>query len=621
MKTSRPALLLISSLFVGHAVGGSYRFESLGEPVKIRTLSFCAVTQDPDGFSVGWAPFLEDGLDRMALVGVRTDTGAVIWNDLSKYRQGKVTLTQGNDGNVYVYAGAPGHFFRYDIVRRELQDLGMPEDAASYYAWGALGPDGRFYVGTYPNAALVCCDTRTGKIENLGRLSPDNRESYIYPSVAISDDNIVYCPVGLHHMELWACNARTGARKQILPPALTELQGSPRVWTGTDGRVYGSAGETSFLCLGERIEPGKTIPERSAPLLLAGGKLLGAINEEGKLSLTDPKTGKRTWLQTQFEGSRAFIFSVGCERGGRIYGSCALPSRSFSYDTATGKLTDLGILDSGKCEVYDTISQPEGLFLASYFGAHVDLYDPDKPLEPDKNPRHLGSAPGQERPIQWCLGPEGMLYTGTEPAKGRLGGALLRVNPKDLSLKMWPTPIRNQSIEYVAAIPETGELLCTTSIEGGSSAIPTENEACVFLWDTKKEAMVFRAEPIRGTKTYGRAVRARNGLIYGVGGRKYYAFDPKARAFIFTGSLPVKRLHFPGLNDEPVGPLGLIYGLGDDAVFAIAPADHSARVVARDPSISGSGAGAWGASGFFVTLEGVLYYGSGATLMRCRLEN
>ena len=193
----------------------------------------------------------------------------------------------------------------------------------------------------------------------------------------------------------------------------------------------------------------------------------------------------------------------------------------------------------------------------------------------------------------------------------------MRVNRKDGLLKVWPTPIADQSVEYVAPVPETGELFCTTSVRGGSSAIPTETSACVFLWDTAKEEMVFRADPVPGTETYGRAVRGRNGLIYGLAEKRYYVFDPVGRSIVFTGELPVKSLRFPHLNREPVGPRGLIVGLGDDAVYCIDPADNSARVLARHPSIGSPGKG--GAHGFFVTPDGVLYYGSEATLMRYRL--
>ena len=591
--------------------------ESLGEPVRIRELSFSLVTQDPEGHHIAWAAFLETVLNSTALVGVRTDTGEVLHHDLSEYGEGKITITEGADGNVYVYAGDPGHFFRYDIKQRLLEDLGMAADPAGYYAAGALAPDGKFYVGSYPNATLVCCDTNTGAVENVGRMADDERQFYIHPSVAVSDDNVVYCPTGLHHKELWTYNAATGERKQILPAHLTELQGAPQVWTGEDGQVYGKADETTFLCLPDRVELDRTAPARSRPPLLAGDKQVGAIDGSGYLTLTDNETGEVTRLLTEYKGKRAWIYSVSCERDGKIYGSCALPGRSFSLDVDSGVMADLGVLGSGHCQVYDTVSLPEGLFLSSYLGCYVDVLDPDRPIEEGVNPRCLGRVDGQERPVQWCIGPDGMLYSGTEPAKGRLGGSLMRVNPGDDSLKVWPTPVANQSIEYVAPVPETDELFCSTSIHGGSSAISSEKSGCVFLWDTKKEEMVFRADPVPGTETYGRAVRGRNGLIYGLAEGTYYVFDPRARSVVTTGDLPVKKLSFPQLNREPVGARGLIVGLGDDAVYCIDPADNSARILGRHPSIGSPGKRR--AHGFFVTEEGILYYGSEATLMRCRL--
>lgn len=115
-----------------------------------------------------------------------------------------------------------------------------------------------------------------------------------------------------------------------------------------------------------------------------------------------------------------------------------------------------------------------------------------------------------------------------------------------------------------------------------------------------------------GTKAYGAVVTASSGIIYGVAADKYYAFDPVSRKTLFTGALPVKSLHFPELADEPFGPRGLIYGLGDDAIFAINPADHSIQVVARNDALKT-------AHGFAIAHDGMLYFGSGSHLMRTRL--
>jgi hypothetical protein len=215
--------------------------------------------------------------------------------------------------------------------------------------------------------------------------------------------------------------------------------------------------------------------------------------------------------------------------------------------------------------------------------------------------------------VQWELGPDSKLYFGTVPAKGRLGGALVQVNPDDFGVEIWEQVLRDQSIHYLVSVPETGELFGCASVSGGSSAIPSLDEAEVFLWDTKSENVVWRGKPVPGARSYQRAVRTGDGLIAGLAGGSWYLFDPVKRKTLHTESLPVRRLHFPFLNDHPVGTEGLLVGLGDDAVFAIDPRARTAKILARHESLTK-------AHGFLVTRDMWLYYGSGSNLWRCRLE-
>lgn len=605
------SLAALAGLLIASVAGADLQFDSLGDPVKLRALRLECVTKDASGAFMAWGGFLENGLARSGLVGIDLGSGEVTFVGFSKFGAGKIAVVKGADGNVYAYAGSPAHFLRYDINKKQLEDLGVPVKPASYYGSGTLGADGRFYMGSFPTATLVACDTRTGKIENLGRLPTDERQCYIFPSVAVSADGVVYSPVGLHHKELWAYDTRSRQKVQILPPEWTVQQGTVTVHTGTDGKVYGNMQGTRFVCYPDRIEIVDQVVAAPLPDKQAGEESVGNIDDKGVVTLTNAKTKQVRLLQTKYEGQRAMIFSVACERDGLVYGCSLLPGNTFTYDTRSGALRDLGVIDSGKCQVYDMISLPQGLLLGSYMGAWADLYDPSKPLQPKVNPRQLGRAPDQERPIQWCAGPEGMIYTGTEPAKGRLGGALMRVDPRDGTIKVWPTPIANQSLENIAYVPETGELFITTSIAGGSSAKPTEKSARVFLWDLRQEKLVWQGDPLPDTTSYRAVVRAANGKLYGVAGSKYYVFDPVKRETVKTGDLPVQSLRYPQLADEPVG--GLIYGLGDDAVFAIDPSDDSVKVLGRHPSLAK-------AHGFFVNQEGILYYGSGATLWRCKLQ-
>lgn len=607
----KPRLLILIAVALFRCLSAAgFDFEDLGEPVRMRELGIDCVTGGPDGAFVAWGTY--EAPDRHALVGIRLDNGAVTWVDLTRFGRSHIQVIAAGPASLCAYAGSPGHFLAYDAMKAELKDLGVPAKPASYWLGHAVGPDGRFYIGAYPQACLVACDPRTGHIESFGRLPEDPKQAYLLYPVA-DRASVVYCPVGLHHQELWALDTTTRVKKQILPAPLTSKQGNPRVWLAADGSVYGQSDDATFRCFPDRVELGRTAPAAPAKPLLAGERVIGPVNAEGKISLKDPKSRKVELLPTRYQGAARSIFSVGCERDGKIYGGTFSPAVSFSYDPQTGKLTDLGELAANKIQIYDTLNHPRGLFLSSYMPATIDFFDPAQPVRRPDNPRRVVSVAGQERPVQLVAGPDGRIYTGTFPSKGRLGGALVRVDPADFSHRVWANVIPNQSLFSLAPVPETGELFCAGSVQGGSSAIPVEKEAAVMLWDCRREEAVFFAKPVPGATAYGAVVRARNGRLIGLAGTRFYAFDPVQRKTLFTGQLPVKNVRFPELSDEPAGPKGWIYGVGADAVFAIDPGDFSVRIVARDKSLEG-------AFGFCVTPGETLYYGCGSHLMRCRLR-
>lgn len=584
-------------------------FEDLGVPVRVRKLAMEAVTPNADGTFMAWAAY--EAPQEHALLGVNLQSGQITQVDISRFGDSHAQLIAGDDGALYVYGGSPAHFLKYDVAKGELSDLGSPAQPANYSLGNVVAPDGKIYIGSNPHCCIVSCDPKTGKVTSFPPLHDDKDSYLLYP--AMGPDGTLYCPVGLHHRELWSLNPANGAKKQILPPEWTSPPGIPTVWVAADGKVYGKAGDKEFACEPERVVPGKAPPAKAHPPLRAGDLVVGNIDDQGRIALTNPKTRKTSLVQTTYEGAPRLIYSVSCERDGKVYGGTLSPAISFSYDLKSGKLADLGALVGARVQIYATLNHPRGLFLSSYQPASFDFFNPAKPVRPGENPLHITSVEGQERPVHFIAGPDGMLYAGTFPAKGRLGGALVRIDPQELSARDWSNLVPNQSIDGLAAVPELGALFGTTSIQGGSSATPTEKEATVFLWDCKKETVTFTAKPVPGTKRYGAVTHGRDGLLYGVTETQFYVFDPKARKTVFLGPLPVKNTHFPELAEAPAGPGGLIYGLGDDAVFALNPADHTAKIVGQDPSLAKS-------FGFFVTPDEVLYYGSGAHLMRCRLH-
>lgn len=591
----------------GVAGAADVAFEDLGAPILIRELAILAVTPKAGGGHVAWGWRKQE-----ALVGIDVATGKSFRVDMRKHGAVNIALAPGPDGSLFFYAGSPGRYFKY-TPEAELVELGVAAEPASYWTGGHKSSRDVLYVGTYPDAVLVACDMTTGKVTSHGRMTEDKRQKYVI-RVAAADDGVVYSAVGLHHEELWSLDPSSGQRRQLLPEAMTARQGAPRIWTGTDGHVYGRSGGTTYRCRPDGIDEGQTCAARSDPLLRrAGVHDVAGLDEEGRLRLVSVGDKGVSYVQTDYEGRAPAVFSIGCERAGRIYGGTVFPGRAFCYDPGESRFRELDAVTPRAIQIYDIFSGERGLLFASYMGCLLDFFDPDAPREPGANPRRFkGGIPGHERPVQWERGPDGKLYFGTVPAKGRLGGALVRVDPETLETRVWPQVVPDQSIMYLCSVTEAGQLFGCASVSGGSSAIPSQEEADVFLWDTKTEAVAWRGRPLPGTRSYGRAVRARNGLIAGVAGGSWYLFDPVSRATVHTGELPVERVHFPGLSDVLLGAAGLAVGLGDDAVFAIDADSRTVEVLGRHHSLRK-------AHGFLVAADGTLYYGSGSSVWRCRL--
>jgi hypothetical protein len=166
-----PALLTL--LYAG-AIGADTAgptVQKLGAPVLIGELPLSPITRDPDGYYIAGHNY-EQYPDRLALLGVRLDTGACRWVSLPSRADTDIAMPLGRDSSIYLYAMDPSHFMRYDVKLRKLVDLGVPADPANYYGAGCMGPDGRFWGGFYPATYLVSVDTNTRYRPQVGRARP-----------------------------------------------------------------------------------------------------------------------------------------------------------------------------------------------------------------------------------------------------------------------------------------------------------------------------------------------------------------------------------------------------------------------------------------------------------------
>lgn len=588
-----------------------YAFEKLGEPLQAPRAVVAMVTNGsrPVAWTAVEAPAIYD------VVGIEINTGRSFRLNLEKYGRTHIRIHRSARGDVYMYYGSPAHFFKYDVRADKLIDLGQAARNGSYTLRQGIGPDGKMWVGSYPDAELSWVDPATDKIGSFGRIPDDERERYIM-QVVVSDDNIVYCAVGAHHTELWAVNAVTGKKKQVLPPDLTRRQGFVSLQLGEDGQVYGSDGGVNWKCRPDGVDIISNLPpaRKNPDLNTLNGERFHSINSKSQLIAQSVAKKTERTIQTDFTMPSKQIYSLGDVVDGKIYGGGASGRATlFTYDLGTGQLKDLGVQGAGTVQIYDILGHSRGIFFTTYTLGGIDIYDPASgkvtPVTELGSQEHL-----QERLMQLCVGADNMIYTGTIPVKGVVGGAMVRVDPKDLSVKIWRNIIPDQSLISVVSVPSTGEIFFTSNVRGGSGSIPTQKEAVIGLWDIKEEKVVWQGKPVPGLGSYGQASMGKDGMIYGIADKNYFVFDPVKREVVKTAGLPVEVLRHYAFYDTAAGPGGMIYGLGDDALFAIDPVTREANVLARHESIKS-------AQGILVTADGSVYYGSGAGLWRARPLN
>lgn len=591
-------------------------FEDLGQPIKM-DLPIELVTNDNETGPMAWAGLTD--AERSALVGIHMESGKLTQIDLTPYgKANSVLIIKHSERVLYLFAGVKGRFLKYDIPTGKLSTIGEP-GIATYWVSGSftVAPDGKIYVGTYPQGAVSVLDPATEKVEHINRISPSKGIEYIIKPA--SDTNgIVYLPMGMHHGELWSYNPQTKEKKQLLPKNL-QTYGTPSVWRAADGRVYGKKGSTLFLCSADGIEVGPTQPAFQKVDRTVNGKTAIHIDAKGNLVLEDEQK-KQHFVNSTFVASAKLVFSISDIHDGKLYGSSMKPGHMFSYDLKTGNLTNMGKVARGSTQVYDLLSHGQGMFISSYTGGYIEYFEPHLPRSAN-NPRlliHLHRRDKQERPVQLTLASDGKIYSPTAPIKGHLGGALVQIDPVTMKTFTFrhENLIRNQSYTSVTPVPETDEIFVTSSISGGSSAKPTEKEAWVFLWDTKAQKISYKAQPISGTTAYSKAVRAPNGNIYGFSRDKFYVFNPVKREIVHMGEIKGhdESARVSVVVSEQAGSNGLLYivDVVSGNLIAIDPSDNSVRVLAQHDSLKRTRFAE-------VKADGYMYYPNGSTLMRVRV--
>src|ERR1035437_4254427 len=413
------------------------RFESLGIPVRVGGLMGCIVGPNGRGGEALYFNFNQAGAP-LFLVQVDPDTGEAHQFNAPQ-GPGAWAFIVGPDEKIYLGTWDGALILRFDPRQphKGIEVVGKPSPTEEYLWQFDVGKDDKLYACTYPNAKLVSFDPATGKMEDLGRMHPT--EMYAR-SVAVGPTGKVYVGIGTAKGDLVVFDPATRTHHSMLPKNLPGAPGASTVipTRRSDGRVYAAFGSTLLRVNDETAVPVFAVPDLP-PLKLRDGRVVAAFGR-GTFSLRDPRTGQVVERTFKYSGAGDMIFVVGVGPGGAVYGGTAMPNEIFRYDPRAGRSEHLGGMPGG--EVYSMLEDAGKLYLCYYGGAVMNLYDPAKPVwkfgtGADCNPITFGGVgDGHLRPRAMIRGPGGLIYIGSEPPYGQLGGAM----------GVW-VPLQNKTVE------------------------------------------------------------------------------------------------------------------------------------------------------------------------------
>ncbi len=604
-------LLLVSLPLLLQGGIAAPRAKDLGIPVRAMSIRDSILLRDP----VTSRPVL--------YTGTYTSTGSarVIKFDYAENEvnyftvpgvKGAYGLCQGADGRIFVGTVDDGRIFSIDPHTGEVVDHGAA--GGEMYVWILhRGPGGWIYGGTYPNAKLVAYDPSSDSVVDLGRMHPT--EQYLR-ELAVAENGRVFCGIG-SHADLVAYDPATGEKTSILPErygnnsfvyplsegnlvyasvatdgvllifdagsyemlaeirhpeggavgAYRQMANGPVIVTGLPG------GEMRFNRTTRALEPCEVVPyrhydEETGIAYVVEDQVFSAYrvtSPQGKAELV-------ARVDVSGDGEGMDIFSLGTGPDGCIYGGSFNLLHLFRYDPATGIPDDLGVpFPGGIGEIYSLHAFEEKLYMASYTGAVLCVYDPSLPWEPgdlvDSNPRMIGPlGHEQDRPPGLTSAADGRIYVGTIPSYGKIGGALSIYDPSTDDLRVYRHVIPNQSIVSLTTSLDGWTVYGGSSLIAGGGIVPELGPVHFFSWDVRREELVLDIVVLEEAFQIQSLVTGPDGRIYGCADVTLFVFDPK------RGEIVHREVSKVGIITQMVlGEDGLVYGASSSGVFRFKP--------------------------------------------------
>jgi hypothetical protein len=517
------------------------------------------------------------------------------------------------NGILYVCSAWDGHLHRFDAnhPERGIEDLGRVDDIATFGNGITETPDGMIWIGAYPGATLTRFNPITGEFTRFGRIVEDDK--YLYP-VAGGDGSLAVL-IKSNRPRVRVINPLTGESRPI-GPIITDSTDETqflKLYRGTDEMLYLESHDGTVRISGMVSEAVDHAPpprpgiaatyqhNYQGPLEMPEGWTAefadADMNGTGAprhlvLNNRDPAIAPRH-LHLDWVGGGNNLHVIGIGPDGDLYGSSYLPNRLFHAKPDGSVMEDLGKHSFAGGQAYSLVTLDDRLYLASYPGSRLTVYDPTRPLhygtETTDNPRDLGRLDNVSfRPNALIATPDQRLWMGSAPDYGLHGGTLVWYDPTSGESKTHRSLLPNTTPAALLYLPTLKQILVGLSIEVGTGATVQRTDGAFALWDPVADELLWSgdlgigdmADPVAFAPTA-------DGLVYVLIGRgdqilsagappirpRIALIDPAQRKLISIAWLPEDYgpIAWHGHFSLRVGPGGIVYGATGYCVFRIKP--------------------------------------------------
>lgn len=617
--------LVLTLLPVGACTMAQDAFRNHGLPAPVAELRGAAALHDGNGHNLVVIVPL-DLSKRGYLLAVDVDSGETFQYFYPQPVPLAGAFASLLSQNGKFYTGEAGYLLEFDPTSRQFTFAGKPHEESGHFVGQSIidGPDGLLYIGTYPTSHLVSFDPKTKAFHDFGQVDPE--EKY-FNYLAYDDSGWMYCGIGTARMSLVACNLKSGEKRQLLPDA-QRVVGSATVFTGADGKAYGSAGSNWYRLYQGQAQPitrADVAPKAPSGQIGYGGRLetlpdgrqIRVDLESNRLTVVDPKSNESRVIVLKYQSGGAGVSSLVAGPDGRLYTSTNHPMHFSSYEPATDKLRDMGpVANVGGGNFCAMAVQGKYIAAASYSLGIFHVFDTTRPFNggygEDPNPREVARWPEDIcRPRTVLAHSDGRhVFMAGYAGYGRVGGGLGRfdLQTEEAVLVRHEQLIPGQSTICLKELPD-GNLIGGTSTEAPGGGHPTAKEALLYGYDWKAGKVLYQTSPVLGAGDIVGLEIGADGLVYGVAsGSKLFVFDPAKREVVHTADLS----EFGGAprNSLQRQPDGNIYAVLSQALVKIEPKTFKLTKLADLPVAATAG---------MAILEGRLYYVCGAELWSYKL--